>query len=440
MQTLPNGVRGRFRSQLEAVLDPMGAAARWRHQFSDPMTFTGIDGSTTILTGSAEGIRAIFSAPPETYAPLGAEQLSSVLGAGSLLVQSGGEHRAMRKVLMPPFHGQRMRVYGKHIHDLAVEQTRDFKPRTRFVAQELMHAISMQTIIQLVFGVTAPERVAEVMQRSAAFRRAISPWLMIPMMIPCLRREFWGLGPWAALQRAIRGMRGFLTEETRRCRVEPAERADILSLLVAARYDDGTALSDEAIFEQLRTLLLAGHSTTATALTWAFYFLSQEPQVLSRLRLELAALGPDPAPEAIAQAPYLEAVCNETLRIRPLVGSVGRRLKSPMHLLGHELPAGFTVGAFVLWAHTNPAVFPAPERFRPERFLMRSYSPFEFLPFGGGHRRCIGAALALYEMKLVIAALVRRFTFELCSHRPIPIMQRESLVPRIPIPMIVRPA
>lgn len=440
MQTLPRGVRGRLNAQLQAVRDPLGAAERWRREFTDPMTFPGMDGSPGILTGSPEGIRTIFSAPADTYEPFGTEPLRAVLGKGSLLVQSGAEHRSMRKVLMPPFHGQRMRVYGKTIQDLAVQQTRDFKPGMRFVAQELMHAISMQLIIQLVFGVTAPERITQVMQQVGAFRRAIGPSLLLPMIFPCLRREFWGFGPWAALQRAIRGMRGFLTEETNRCRSAQGERTDILSLLVAARYEDGTALSDEAIFDQLRTLLLAGHSTTATALSWAFYFLAQEPEVLRRLRAELAALGPDPAPEAVAEAPYLAAVCEETLRIRPLVGSVARRLRGPLHLLGYDLPAGTTVSAFVLWAHNNPAVFPQPERFVPQRFLDRTYTPFEYLPFGGGHRRCIGAALAMYEMKLVLAALVQRYTFELTSTQRIKIMQRESLTPVTPIRMVVRAA
>ncbi len=439
MQALPNGLRGRFSAQLQAVRDPVGSAARWRREFSDPMTFPGMDGSMGIVTGSPEGIRAIFSAPADTFEPFSSEQLRVVLGDGSLLIQSGAEHRAMRKVLMPPFHGQRMRVYGKHIQALAEQQTRHFRPGRPFAAQELMHSISMQLIIQLVFGVTAPEQIPEVMRRVDAFRRAISPTLILPMIFRFLRRDFWGFGPWATLQRAIFGMRGFLAAETRRCRQASVERADILSLLVAARYDDGSPLDDEAIFDQLRTLLLAGHSTTATALSWAFYFLAQEPEVRSRLRAELAALGPDPAPEAIAQAPYLDAVCQETLRIRPLVGSVARRLRSPLRLLGYDLPAGFSVHAFVLWAHTNPAVFPEPERFLPQRFLDRTYSPFEYLPFGGGHRRCIGAALALYEMKLVLSTLIQRYTFELTSNKPIRIVQRDSLTPGTPIRMVVRP-
>ncbi len=197
--------------------------------------------------------------------------------------------------------------------------------------------------------------------------------------------------------------------------------------------EDGTALADSQIFDQLQTLLLAGHSTTEDALAWALYFLAREPQALTRLQGELAELGPGAEPEALAPAPFLEAVCNETLRLRPALPAAARKLRSPLQVAGYDLPVGSTVGASILWVHHNPSVFPQSERFLPERFLQRSYSPFEFLPFGGGNRRCIGAAFALYEMKLVLGTLLQRFSFALASQKPIRLIQSTTLTPSTPI-------
>ena len=219
-----------------------------------------------------------------------------------------------------------------------------------------------------------------------AFPRAI-----IPMLIPWLRRELWGFGPWARMQATLRAVSGFLKEEIANHRAHPTEQSDILSLLIAARHEDGSGLTDQEIIDQLHTLLFAGHSTTAMALNWALYFLLKEPQSLARLRKELTELGSNPSPELLAKAPF-----------------------------HHD-------------------TYPQPEQFSPERFLTRSYSPFEFLPFGGGNRRCIGAAFALYEMKLVLATLLLHLDFELLTTQPIRVVQREFLQPHVPLEMIPHP-
>ena len=186
-----------------------------------------------------------------------------------------------------------------------------------------------------------------------------------------------------------------------------------------------------AVFGESSLLVLSGARHTAMR-----NFLGHAPAVLRRLQDELTALGADPEPEALAKAPYLEAVCNETLRLRPPSPGVGRKLNAPMQIAGCELPAGAGVFAQIIWAHHDPAVFPEPEVFRPERFLERTYSPFEFLPFGGGHRRCIGAAFALYEMKLILGTLLRRYSFELVSKKPVRVGLQG--LPGSPVRVIVR--
>lgn len=439
MTPLPRGPRGIFRINYQAMTDPIGTTLRWQREYGDTMSFPDLEGKGCLSTGAPAVIRTLFSAPPETFAPFSVDMLSCFVGDTSVLVLAGAQHAAMRRLLMPPFHGQRLRVYGQQIRELAMQNIRDFKPGTRFVAQQLMHAISLQTIIHLVFGVTEPERVACAQKRVADFRRAFSsPLIVLPILLRWLRRELWGIGPWARRRRSIRALHAFFGEEIARRRSERRERTDILSLLLAARHEDGSGLSDPEIYDQLITLLLAGHATTGDALAWALYFLAREPEARGRLQAELAALGSSPEPEALAKLPYLEAVCHETMRMRPSVPSVGRRLRGPLQFGGHELPAGYAVSASVLCAHNNPEIFPQPERFVPERFLDRTYSPFEFLPFGGGQRRCVGAAFAIYEMKLVLGTLLGQLDFELASKRPIRPVMTTTLMPSRPIQLRVR--
>lgn len=436
MTTLPKGPTNNLLVNIQGLLDPIGYTLRMRERYGDPMSGPKMDGKPVLATGSAEGLRAVFALPPETLDQMLGERFSAVVGESSLFVLSGARHTAMRKLLMPPFHGQRMRLYGRQICDLALQHSRDFKPGLQRVAQDLMHRISLQTIIHLVFGVTGSAEAARLEKLLDELRNSFSFGLTVTLMIPWLRREFGGVGPWARRQRATRDLRSFLDPELARRRADPAERTDILSLLLHARQEDGTALSDQQIFEQMHTLLFAGHSTTAGALTWALYFLGHAPAVLRRLQDELTALGADPEPEVLAKAPYLEAVCNETLRLRPPSPGVGRKLNAPAQIAGYELPAGAGVFAQIIWAHHDPAVFPESDVFRPERFLERTYSPFEFLPFGGGNRRCIGAAFALYEMKLVLGTLLRRYSFELVSKKPVRVGLQG--LPGSPVRVIVR--
>lgn len=440
MAALPKGPRSALYINLAQMRDPLGTAERFRRKYGDPMTFPDLNGKPALVVGSPAALRTLLSAPPETIDQALTERLSAVLGESSLLALSGPKHTAMRKLLMPPFHGQRMRVYGRQIRDLTLQQTQDFKPGTRFVAQDLMQELTLQVIIHLVFGVTEPERAAQVRKLTTDVRRSFSVGLVFAILIPFLRREFWGLGPWARYQRRVRVLDSCLRAEMQRRRAQPSERTDILSLLMDARHEDGTALTDQQMCEQMRTLLFAGHSTGATTLAWALYFLSQHPEALARLQAELAALGPDPAPEAMAKAPFLEAVCNETLRLRPPLGAMGRQLQAPLTIAGHDLPAGSSIFGNILWAHTNPEVFAQPERFLPERFIDRTFSAFEFLPFGGGNRRCIGAAFAQYEMKLILGTLIQRFTFELETKKPVRAVMRELVQPNVPLKMIVRAA
>jgi cytochrome P450 len=212
---------------------------------------------------------------------------------------------------------------------------------------------------------------------------------------------------------------------------------DVLSMMVAARYDDGSAMTDEEIGTQMATLLFAGHETTAIALSWAVHWLHRNPATLARLREEIASLGPSPEAEAIAKLPYLGAVCDETLRLHPIVTENLRQLKKPLRVGEHEIPAGVGVGVAIAAIHEDPALYPEPQAFKPERFLERRYTAFEHLPFGGGHRRCIGAAFAEHEMRIVLATLVSGWDLELLRPDEKPVRRSITLGPEHGVPVRV---
>jgi cytochrome P450 len=244
----------------------------------------------------------------------------------------------------------------------------------------------------------------------------ISPLLAL---FPSLRRELGGIGPFARFVRRQRRMHEQLDALIAGAReVEP--RDDVLSLLVHARDEDGEPMSDEEIRDQLLLLVAAGYETTAISLAWALYALHQpdSSEVLDRLLAELDALGPEPDPAQLHALEYLDAVCHETLRRYPLAPAPApRRLLAPLDLMGHSLPVGTGVVTAIGIAHFREATYPDPMRFDPQRFIDGKFTPFEYLPFGGGARRCLGAALASYEMRLVLATVLRRCRLQLASLR-----------------------
>jgi cytochrome P450 len=227
------------------------------------------------------------------------------------------------------------------------------------------------------------------------------------------QRAPFGLGPWAAYLRASSEADRLLHDQIERARAHTAGRQDILSLMIDARYEDGSAMSDDHIRDEARTLLIAGHETTSITLAWALYAVHRHAAVKARLLEEIDALGPDPAPEELAQLPYLVAVVHETLRRYPVVEAVFRVLRRPWSFGGYDLTPGVTIGAMIAVVHRRGDLYPEPDAFRPERFLEGKPKPYEYLPFGGGHRRCIGAAFSHYESCLALATVLREFDLEL---------------------------
>lgn len=395
---------------------------RWRRRREgDPFSVRFPGFGKALFTGTADGARELFRAPIELLEPPRPNPIEPLVGSASLILAAGERHRRDRASLAPAFHGARIRAYGELIRASTIaeisgstgESGLAWTPGTRVDSRAAARAITLRVILEAVFGLDSYERRGEYTAAVTEFLTAYSGPLML---VPALRHGLFGRAPWdrfvVARERLDELIRTDIAQ--RRTRADGGSvGADMLGLLLATGYADGTSITDDQLCEQLRTLLVAGHETTATSLVWALLHLHREPEALHRLRAELRAVGPDAAPLELAGLPYLDAVCQETLRLHPPVPIVLRKLTAPFALRGVELAAGDIMGVAVPLLHSDPAVWTDPELFRPERFIERKYRPFEFAPFGGGHRRCVGASLADYELRIVLATMLARLRLRL---------------------------
>ncbi|HEU4410567.1 MAG TPA: cytochrome P450 [Polyangiaceae bacterium] len=379
-----------------------------------------------VLTGSPEGVRQIYAAEASGLDVFAPEFFSPFLNETSLPVLGGARHQRQRKLLSPPFHGARMKAYGRVMQDITLERVRAWAPGSVVDLTELGHAVSLEVIIRTIFGVAEADRTARFVAAVTEYTRAMRPVLIF---FPPSRRGFGGLGPWAKYLRAKAAIEALIDEQVGRYRRDRGRDADsVLRLLLDARDEDGQPMTDRQVRDEMLTLLFGGQETTAISMAWVFHRLGRHPAVLERLRAEVRALGELPEPSALASLPYLEAVCNEALRLYPVASNVARKLTRPLELCGHEVPAGAGVGACVSLVHTNARLYPEPHEFRPERFLEKKFGPHEFMPFGGGVRRCIGAAFASYEMKIVVGTVVARCELAGAGGPPIPQVQQSFVL------------
>jgi cytochrome P450 family 135 len=411
---LPPGPR--TPSILQALLfarDPLGSTMAVHRRFGEPFTVKSPGFGTSVVFSSPELIKPIVAGDPQVFhAGLANAPIRPVLGPWSLLALDRAPHMQQRKLLLPPFHGERLRSYAGVIAELAEREVASWPLGTPFALHERMERLTLEVILDVVFGIADQVRKDEL-------RR------LLPLLVRSSRMlVFWGtvlhrdVGPirpqatFAARRDAVDAL--LYAEIAERRAMPAAERAtrkDILSMLVEAEHEDGGRLGDAEIRDQLCTLVLAGHETTATALSWAIDLLQRNPAVLARLRAD----DDDPA--------YLDAVIRETLRIRPVVPVVGRTVTEPVRIGEHEIPAGTDLAVAMLITHHREDVFPEPARFRPERFLGEAgeqVPSYGWLPFGGGVRRCIGASFAQFEMATILRVLAAS-QLRLGVRRPEPI-------------------
>jgi cytochrome P450 len=365
-----------------------------------------------VMFADPESIRTIFNANnTDLYAGRGNRVLEPLLGARSLLLLEEQRHIRERRLLLPGLHAQVVEHYGERIQSAALEvmaasDAHEFEAGAEFAIQPLMQAISVRIILQAVLGIHSGPRFEALSEQVQSVLN--DPKLNLGLLDQ-LQNDL-ASPAWHALRCSLKRIDAMLLYEIDlRRRQTDAGKSDLLSIFLAATCDDGTALDDLAVRDELMTLIVTGYETTATALAWAFYWLAREPAKLDCLRQELAPLGRKPSVTRLARGSYLQAVCQETLRIRPVIPVVAREVQAPVSIGRYLLPPGVTVAACIYLAHHRADAFPEPEKFRPERFLHGQPSPWEYLPFGGGVRRCIGASLALFEMKIVLGSILAHY-------------------------------
>lgn len=409
--------------RLKLLFQPIKYIEDFAKAYGDSFSFGSQDGSPLVYFSQPEALEQIFTANPNHFeVGRGNRVLRFMFGDYSVLLQDGDRHQRQRQLLAPPFHGDRMRAYGETISEIAQQVSHKWQIGKPFDIRASMQEITMRVILRVVFGLEEGQRLEELQQLITAFLEFVSsPLMSAGFFFPFLQKDYGAWSPWAIMQKRKQKIDEIIYALIRERRAESHQnRQDILSLLMSARYDDGSGMSDEELHNELMTLLIAGHETTASALTWAFYWVDYLPEVRSKLLQELDRLGDHPEPNAIAKLPYLTAVCQETLRIYPIVMTAFFRVvKSPIEVVGYKLPVGTVIVPSIYMAHHREQTYPQPKQFKPERFLERQFSPYEFLPFGGGNRRCIGLAFAMYEMKLVLATIVSQYQVSLVNKHPV---------------------
>lgn len=393
------GVIDFFRS---AFVSPAPVFKRLAAEYGDTFRVPTEQGPVT-FTGDPDVIRAVYTMEPGSFTMRAVEVASPVFGYSSVIVTAGEKHRRDRRLLTPPFNAGAMRAYGPAIAEAARAAAARWAPGRRFSMLESTQEIALDVIVRVVFGVEGENQARRMKAAVLGLIDALNPLILFFLW---LRRDFGGIGPWARFQRAVTALDGLLLAQIQARRASEEVRPDILDLLVRARDEDGGGLADIELVEQLRALLFAGHETTATALASALFEIHSDPRILPRVVAEIDALGPNPEPDALASLPYLEAICYEALRMYPPVVDVGRVTRAPYALGRYTVPAGEAIVPSPIMVHSREDLYPEPERFKPERFLDWKPGPFEYIPFGGGARRCLGAAFAMYEMKVALGTVL----------------------------------
>jgi cytochrome P450 len=376
----------------EWIARPTALLRRAQARFGEPFTIRTLwaDGPM-VLVSDPEDVRRIFTAEPGV---LRGGESSSILepfaGPSSILLLDGAEHLRQRRLILPPFHGERVQTYRRVVAQLAEEEVARWPAGEAFAALPRMQALTLDVIMRAVFGAREEPALRDVLRRALDMAGSLPRLVALSLV----QRDLGPRSPWGRFMRAVRDVDDALRRVIRERRSDPSGE-DVLGLLLSARDEEGSPPTDDELRDQLVTLLAAGHETTATALSWALERLARHPQGLARLRAGDEA--------------YLDATVNEVLRVRPVLSIAPRKTLVPFRVGGWELPVGVHVAPCLYLTHRRPELYPDPTAFRPERFLDgESPGRYAFVPFGGGTRRCLGAAFATMEMREVLRVVAAR--------------------------------
>jgi cytochrome P450 len=413
-EELPAGPRRpAFVQTLEWILNPEGFMTRCRRRYGDAFSVRLGPSTDVVFLADPAAAAEVFQGPPEQLNMGDINGLfRRVLGRHSLLVLDGREHMRQRKLLLPQFRGERIARHREAMVRVAGEDIATWPIGEPFALQPRMQAMTLNVILRAVFGLEDGPRRDEL---QVLLARLLELNTTIATTLPQLRVELGSLTPWGRLMRCTAAVdRALYAEMARRREAPRRDQDDVLSLLLEARDERGETMTDVEIRDQLLTMLVAGHETTATALAWAFERMLRHRSVVARLRADLRD----------GDSRYLDAAIKESLRLRPVVPIAARKLSAPLVVGGRRYPAGTVLMPCIFLLHRNPAVYDAPEEFRPERFLDDPPATYAWIPFGGGVRRCLGASFAVLEMRIVIETVLRNLDLRPAQWRDERIVRR----------------
>jgi len=429
---LPDGPKDSAVVQtLKWLTDPLEFLEACANRYGDIFTIRiGPAFKPQVVVTNPQGLQQFFSTPTsklDSGEPAGIN--SPFFGPQSLLALEGKAHQRQRKLLTPALHGEKMLENGRLISQITEEVSSQWPINQPFSVLPSLREISTQVILKVIFGLEDKLRYQTLKKLSINLLK--TPFLKIlAIMIPALRQDLGPWSPWGSFLREIQTIDQLIYDEIHeRTEQTNQSRYDILSLMMLARDEEGLPMTEEELHDELITLLIAGNDTTATALAWALYWIYSLPQICAKLLEELDSLGGDLDPKVILRLPYLNAFCSEALRIYPviLVG-LHRVVKSPIEIMGYQLEPGTLVIPGIYLTHHREDLYPQPKQFEPERFLERQFTPHEFLPFGGGNRRCIGKEFALFEMKMVIATILSHWQIELIAPESVKPIRKGAVI------------
>jgi cytochrome P450 family 135 len=413
---------------------PLAFMARGREEIGSAFSvrFVGFERPMVLISDPA-AVKALYTERRNGLPPGRAFALEPVLGPRSVLLTEGAEHMARRRLMLPAFHGERMRSYEPVVGEVVAAEIDSWPLDREFPIHSAMQSVTLEVILRAVFGIADGPRLdrLRLLLRDILAETGSTRAQLLGLLA---RRR--GTDPLAGVRTRLGQVDEALFAEIAEHRLRPdlEERDDILSMLMAAEFEDGSAMDDRELRDQLMTLLLAGHETTATALAWTFDLLLRHPAELGRLRGSLEA----------GEEAYLKATIAESLRLRPVIPLAGRRLAEDLVTDDLELPAGTDVTASIWLTHTDPELYPEPLAFRPERFLEAAPEAYAWIPYGGGVRRCLGAAFAEFEMRIVLREVLTRCELRKADPSPEKTGRRNiTFSPRAGTPVVVesrRPA
>lgn len=425
-------------------------AKKYGNTFS--LRVLGINSPPVVFFSSPQAINDCFAIPAQKLDFKKATHVFKPLfGSDSIVFQEGKSHNRQRQLLMPPFHGDRLKSYGDTICNITNNVTGDWKPGNIVSMQEVMPDITLQIILQVVFGITPGERYEKLIKLLTALLDDITkPLFSSLFFFPPLQQDLGKWSPWGNYLKRREEIDTLIYAEISERRASNDSNnnlgEDILSLLMSASDEDGEKLTDKELRDQLVSLLLLGYETTSGVLAWLFYMIHSHSEVKDKLINELQSLDNNldnlnkNYPEKIVQLPYLTAVCSETMRLHPIALICTPRMAvDKVEVAGDKFDSGTVLVPCIYLAHRQETTYQQPDKFIPERFLDRKFSAFEYLPFGGGYRGCIGSAFAVYEMKLILATILQKFELELVDKKPAkPIRRGITIVPSGGVSMMVK--